>query len=266
MQRAVGGAQNLPAQSPAVILAAVLERRGLMLQEHTSWELLGASAPAEAKEATPGSAAGPQSGGVGVGSGNGSVREVGMASVVGAQQQQQGGSFYDSFELAGEGIATRLGFGRRDTRTRATPGPAGAGAAARAGLLASPPHGDSAAVASSAVIDRGAEALLRELTLDDVRRLPPTFLLSSCADTTVPFWESAELYWLLHDCGVPAKHLVYHKVSHGDFVVGWHAAVQLGGTAGGAQGAAAAAGDLSGFAADLLAVVSGQVELDWIVH
>ena len=34
-------------------------------------------------------------------------------------------------------------------------------------------------------------------------------------------FESAEMFWMLHDCGVPAKHLVYNKVTHGDFVTGW---------------------------------------------
>ena len=35
-------------------------------------------------------------------------------------------------------------------------------------------------------------------------------------------YESAELYWLLHDCGVPVKHLTYNKLTHGDFVTRWH--------------------------------------------
>lgn len=42
--------------------------------------------------------------------------------------------------------------------------------------------------------------------------LPPTVLMSSCSDLTVPWYESAELYWRLFDCGVPVKHLVYNKV------------------------------------------------------
>jgi hypothetical protein len=43
-------------------------------------------------------------------------------------------------------------------------------------------------------------------------RLPPAVLMSSCTDMTVPWYESAEMYWRLHDCGVPVKHLVYNKV------------------------------------------------------
>ena len=53
------------------------------------------------------------------------------------------------------------------------------------------------------------------------RHLPPCVLQSSCSDVTVPWYESAELYWDLRDCGVPARSLVYNRVGHGDFVVGW---------------------------------------------
>jgi hypothetical protein len=34
-------------------------------------------------------------------------------------------------------------------------------------------------------------------------------------------YESAEMFWRLHDCGVPAKHLLYTKLSHADFVTAW---------------------------------------------
>jgi hypothetical protein len=51
--------------------------------------------------------------------------------------------------------------------------------------------------------------------------LPPTVLMSSCSDTTVPFYESGELFYRLFDNEVPVKHLVYDKVGHGDFVVQW---------------------------------------------
>lgn len=73
--------------------------------------------------------------------------------------------------------------------------------------------------------DRGSghyaarEALLAALSLEGAeavpafplaaaRRLPPTVLMSSCADTTVPWFESAEMFHRLVDAGVPAKHLV----------------------------------------------------------
>ncbi len=34
-------------------------------------------------------------------------------------------------------------------------------------------------------------------------------------------YESAEMFWMLHDCKVPVKHLVYDKVDHSLFVTGW---------------------------------------------
>ena len=33
--------------------------------------------------------------------------------------------------------------------------------------------------------------------------------------------ESAEMYWRLADCGVPAEHLVYARASHSAFVTAW---------------------------------------------
>ena len=29
------------------------------------------------------------------------------------------------------------------------------------------------------------------------------------------------MFWRLYECGVPAKHLVYPKLTHGDFVISW---------------------------------------------
>lgn len=34
-------------------------------------------------------------------------------------------------------------------------------------------------------------------------------------------YESAEMFWRLHDCGVPTKHLLYPGLSHADFVIAW---------------------------------------------
>src|SRR5579875_2284569 len=34
-------------------------------------------------------------------------------------------------------------------------------------------------------------------------------------------FESAEMSWRLHDCGVPAKLLMYSKDSHADFAIDW---------------------------------------------
>ena len=30
------------------------------------------------------------------------------------------------------------------------------------------------------------------------------------------------MLWRLRDCGVPARHLMYAKLSHADFVTAWH--------------------------------------------
>lgn len=62
------------------------------------------------------------------------------------------------------------------------------------------------------------------------------------------------MYWLLHDCGVPAKHLVYTRTGHADFVVGWRPLAVLGSAAG-----AAGEEDLPDFAGDLVRVCSRQV-------
>ena len=60
------------------------------------------------------------------------------------------------------------------------------------------------------------------LSLEEVRRLPPTILQASTTDLTVPWYESADMHWALHDCGVPSKVLLYRNhVGHGDFVVNW---------------------------------------------
>jgi len=60
-----------------------------------------------------------------------------------------------------------------------------------------------------------------QISVEAVRALPPCILQSSCSDVTVPWYESADLYWSLHDCGVLVRNLVYNRVGHGEFVVGW---------------------------------------------
>jgi hypothetical protein len=55
-------------------------------------------------------------------------------------------------------------------------------------------------------------------TVQAARRLPPTVLTSSSSDRTVPWYESAEQYWMLRDCGTPVKHLMYDQVGDG---AGW---------------------------------------------
>ena len=106
--------------------------------------------------------------------------------------------FYEEFPLAGEAVAHRIGFDRGSAHH-----------AAREALLA------DLALAGAAAAPA--------LPLAAAARLPPAVLMSSCADVTVPWFESAELFHRLVDAGVPAKHLVYNKVGHGDFVVDWPA-------------------------------------------
>ncbi|KAK9840822.1 hypothetical protein WJX81_007272 [Elliptochloris bilobata] len=125
----------------------------------------------------------------------------------------------------------------------------------------------------------GAEGAL---TLEDAARLPPCVLMSSCADVTVPWAESAEMYWRLVDCSVPAEHLVYpQEPSHSDFVTVWrplrwsgqakdapssgsHADGGGASAEGTAKGTAAA--DLPAFAQDLVAVLNGRAQVTQAAH
>ena len=59
------------------------------------------------------------------------------------------------------------------------------------------------------------------LSSSQLHTLPPTILQASVSDTTVPWYESADMHWALHDCGIPSKALIYNRVGHGDFVVNW---------------------------------------------
>ncbi|CAL8466146.1 g5682 [Coccomyxa elongata] len=73
----------------------------------------------------------------------------------------------------------------------------------------------------------GPEEETFNFSLEDARQLPPCILMSSLPDLTVPWYESAEMFWRLYDCGVPAKHLVYSKLTHGDFVISWKPLQQM---------------------------------------
>lgn len=147
------------------------------------------------------------------GPGGATSSQVATASVAAAR-------YYSSFELAGEAIARRIGFDRvaraeaaaaaaaadsRGPGGSAMPRPA---APAAAVPVAVPPREGDADAGGGGVEEEGIMAL----TVGAARLLPPTVLTSSCTDVTVPWYESAEQFWLLHDCGVPAKHLVYNKV------------------------------------------------------
>jgi len=70
--------------------------------------------------------------------------------------------------------------------------------------------------------DDGAYQHVPALGPEHLARLPKTYLMASCADSTVPWTESSELHSMLHACGVQQSTLLlYHRIGHGDFVVDW---------------------------------------------
>ncbi|KAL4442435.1 hypothetical protein ABPG77_005019 [Micractinium sp. CCAP 211/92] len=296
MERACGGNDLFPAFSPAVILAHVLGRQqqaAAALQR--SWEQIcgnprelleeagvaGSGSherPGRASVGSPVSSPGTSSS-VAVNPEEAAQAAAGAGASQQAQQgQQQGGQqgpagrggapaaappavaagrYYQSFDLAGEAIARRIGFDRVAAAEAAAagppPSPAAAGGAARSSAAAARAV-PAAAPAAAAAEGRGPWRIFG-LTADAVRKLPPTVLTSSCTDLTVPWFESAEMYWMLHDCGIPAKHLVYNKVGHVEFVTEWAALPRISGTAAGDEA------DLPPHAADLVKVVSGRARV-----
>eukprot|EP00877_Chromochloris_zofingiensis_P002628 jgi/Chrzof1/12366/Cz06g31300.t1 len=106
------------------------------------------------------------------------------------------GHFHSAFPLTGEAISHRVGFER-------------------------PSDSYPAMESKLAVLSASDMDDVMDFPLEAAGQLPPTVLMSSCSDVTVPWYESAEMYWRLYDAGVPVKHLVYNKVGHGDFVVKW---------------------------------------------
>jgi prenylcysteine alpha-carboxyl methylesterase len=141
----------------------------------------------------------------------------GAPTRVDATDQRQ--PFYSSFPLKGEAIAHRIGLSRT------------------AGSMLSSPSSPAAAPAVDVM----------SLTAVDAAKLPPTVLQSSTADTVVPWLESGEFHWALHDCGVRVKSLVYAEPGHGDFVTAWRPLPTLT--------PSHDAKDLPGFASDLIRIV-----------
>lgn len=97
-----------------------------------------------------------------------------------------------------------------------------------------------------------ASPIPANFSLSQARTLPPTILQASVSDTTVPWYESADMHWALHDCGIPSKALIYNRVGHGDFVVNWRplpTPLDVHTTE-----------DLDGFAADFVNIVLGEVK------
>ena len=88
----------------------------------------------------------------------------------------------------------------------------------RAGLSVG--SGGNITPAESLLNDITGMVELPDSTLDSLR-LPPTIVMSSCADHMVPWHEGAEYVTSLHRVGAPARHLIYNHVGHSDYVMAW---------------------------------------------
>lgn len=71
-------------------------------------------------------------------------------------------------------------------------------------------------------------ALLRDgsftISPEEALLLPPSVLMASFTDLTVPWYETSDMHLRLQECGVASKLLLYNKVGHADFVIGWRTA------------------------------------------
>lgn len=154
--------------------------------------------------------------------------------------------------LRGEALAHRIGFERprasQAERLAAVLGP-------DAGGIATNGSAANGGTADGSMANGGAPDALR-LSVGEARRLPPTVLMSSCADKVVPWYESAEMFWMLHDCGVPVKHLVEPFAAHADYVISWRPRPSSKGADMGE--------DLPDVAREMLLIVSEQVEPQWV--
>jgi acetyl esterase/lipase len=142
-----------------------------------------------------------------------------------------------------------------------------------------------------------AASLLRGFSVADAAQLPPFVIMSSCGDLMVPWHEAADMTLALQACGVPAKHLIYDRYLHNDFVLDWNPSLVSTSTTGAggvaaaeaaaermiaapaAAAAAAAAGGVAevsraaasrsggdampAFAQDLVSIVTGRVQLQF---
>lgn len=101
--------------------------------------------------------------------------------------------YYQSFDLAGEAIARRIGFDRTAAaEAEATGAAPAAGQPLQANAAAAAPRASAAAtraVPAASPSGAGGSAPWRVfgLTVEAARRLPPTILASSCTDLTVPW-------------------------------------------------------------------------------
>ncbi|KAL4853677.1 SPX domain-containing protein 5 [Chlorella vulgaris] len=250
MERACGGSHLFPQNSPAVILGNALRRRHQLQPQHNSWPALQANSAQAAQEAKPPAA---------------KIDESCSAAGAASGERRQGPGvaspgFCQSFELAGEAIARRIGFNRpagaagADTPKNSSAGGLGSAQPAGASQELQPAAAAAAVAECSSKADAGDGIM--GFTVQAARRLPPTVLTSSSSDVTVPWYESAEQYWMLRDCGTPVKHLMYDQVSHGDFVTGWKALPRM------AAEPVTDESDLPPHAADLVKVLSGRPSIN----
>lgn len=165
-------------------------------------------------EEAAGAAAGAQQQGQEGGQRGGQPGQAGLGeSAAEAPPAVAAARYYQSFDLAGEAIARRIGFDRvAATEAAAAPAapaagqtlrpaaaaargsngaaravPAAAAACSSAAAARAVPAAAPAAAALGGGADGGGPWRIFGLTVDAVRRLPPTILTSSCTDVTVPW-------------------------------------------------------------------------------
>eukprot|EP00955_Chlamydomonas_euryale_P006172 65617-Chlamydomonas_euryale.AAC.1 len=117
---------------------------------------------------------------------------------------------WDAFELAGDAIPVRSGLhnvGREASPSAASSAGAGGGGGG----------GECSAAGGGGVGDGGGGGEVRRVA----SHLPPTYVMSSCADHMVPWHEGAEFTDALSCARAPARHLIYNHVLHSDFVMSW---------------------------------------------
>lgn len=139
------------------------------------------------------------------------------------------GSFYRAFRFAGEAVTVKAGLERV--------------------------RGGAPVSLTAHYVEPTPSDHFYDFTLEAARQLPPTVLLTSTNDSTVPWHESVEMYLALLDCGLPARLLLYDRVGHGDFVIGWPSPPPRAGGQPDAQRTALLEGLLPPYASDLLQVL-----------
>lgn len=91
----------------------------------------------------------------------------------------------------------------------------------------------------------------------------------SLADHMVPWHEAAEMFLALRACGVPAKHLIYSRAQHNDFVLDWTPAKVAASQTLALPAAHTSSSELidsatpPAFARDLMAILTGQVKVQY---